>query len=97
MTRRYWLIILVMALLTPLGLLADGTAWGEWGAEDLAKTLGFVPPGIEQGAKWWQALFPDYGVKGLGEKTGYIVSALLGAVLVYLAATAYTKTLARRK
>jgi hypothetical protein len=97
MTRRYWLILLAMALLTPLGLLADGTAWGEWGAEDLAGMLGFAPPGIEQAETWWRALFPDYAVKGLGEKTGYIVSALLGSALAYLAAMAYTKTLARRK
>jgi len=86
-----------MALLTPLGLLAEGTAWGEWGAEDLAETLGFVPQGIDQASTWWQAFLPDYTVKGLGEKTGYVVSALVGSALVYLAAMAYMKTLARPK
>jgi hypothetical protein len=86
-----------MALLTPLGLLAEGTAWGEWGGEDLAETLGFVPQGIDQASTWWQALLPDYTVKGLGEKTGYVVSALVGSALVYLAAMAYMKTLARPK
>ncbi len=97
MLRRYWLILLVMALLTPLGLLAEGTAWGEWGAEDLAATLGFVPKGIDQAASWWQALLPDYSVKGLGERAGYVISAFLGSALVYLVAMAYMKAIARSK
>jgi cobalt/nickel transport protein len=97
MLRRYWLILVIMALLTPLGLLAEGTAWGEWGAEDLAATLGFVPRGIDQATAWWQALLPDYSVRGMGEKTGYVVSALAGSALVYLAAMAYMKAIARSK
>lgn len=97
MHRRYWLLLLAMILLTPLGLLAEGSAWGEWGADDLAKTLGFVPRGIDQAADWWQALFPDYSVKGLGEKAGYVVSALIGSALAYLAAMAYIKIVARPK
>lgn len=97
MLRRYWLILVIMALLTPLGLLAEGTAWGEWGAEDLMAMLGFVPRGIDQSSSWWQALLPDYSVKGAGEKTGYIISALVGSALVYLAAIAYMKAIARSK
>ena len=97
MHRRYWLLFLGIILLTPLGLLAEGTAWGEWSAEDLAKALGFAPRGIDQAAAWWQALLPDYSVKGLGEKAGYIVSAFIGSALVYLVAMAYIKIVARPK
>lgn len=102
MQRRYWLPLLVMALLTPLGLLADGTAWGEWGGEDLEKMLGFVPRGIEQAAEWWQAIFPDYTVKGIGEgkaaeSAGYVLSALIGSAAVYLFTVAYMKMLAKSK
>ncbi|MDT8902993.1 PDGLE domain-containing protein [Anaeroselena agilis] len=97
MLKRYWLIFLIMALLTPLGLLAEGTAWGEWGPEDLAAMLGFVPKGIDQASSWWQALLPDYSVKGVGEKAGYVISALAGSALVYLAAMAYMKAIARSK
>lgn len=102
MLRRYWLPLAVMALLTPLGLLAEGTAWGEWGAEDMEKMLGFVPRGIDQAAEWWQAVFPDYSVRGLGEgrlaeSAGYVLSALLGSAAVYLAAVAYMRILARPK
>lgn len=95
MLRRYWFILIAMALLTPLGLLAEGTAWGEWGAEDLMTMLGFVPQGVDQASAWWQALLPDYSVKGVGEKAGYVISALVGSALVYLAAVAYMKAIAR--
>ncbi len=97
MLRRYWLILVIMALLTPLGLLAEGTAWGEWGAEDLMAMLGFVPRGIDQAASWWQALLPDYSVKGVGETAGYLISAFVGSALVYLAAITYMKVIARSK
>src|SRR5262249_49127630 len=33
-TRPLWLGLALLMLLTPLGLLAAGTAWGEWGVED---------------------------------------------------------------
>lgn len=100
MYRRYWLALVIMALLTPLGLLDQGGAWGEWGAEELEKLLGFVPAGIERAAGWWQGLLPDYSVKFLGEgrlaeKAGYLVCALLGSVLVYGATMAYVRLMTR--
>jgi len=80
----------VLALLSPLGLLAAGTAWGEWGADQIedvvagGKALGFVPAGMEKG---WslRALFPDYGVSGLPEWLGYVLSAVIGVALLVIA------------
>ena len=43
---RYIAGLIVVALFTPLGLLASGTAWGEWGGKDLQAQLGFVPSGL---------------------------------------------------
>lgn len=88
MYKRYWFALLAMTVLSPLGLLAKGTAWGEWAAEDLEEMLGYVPQGIERAGEWWQALFPDYSVKFLGEghiaeMGGYILSALIGSLMVY--------------
>lgn len=88
MYKRYLVVLLAMAVLSPLGLLAEGTAWGEWAAEDLQETLGYVPRGIERAGEWWQALFPDYSVKFLGEghiaeMGGYILSAFIGSAMVY--------------
>ena len=37
--------LVVLAFATPLGLLAAGTAWAEWGADELKEILGYVPQG----------------------------------------------------
>jgi len=37
-----WGALGLVALATPIGLLASGTAWGEWGVAEL-KTMGLVP------------------------------------------------------
>ncbi len=72
-----------MALATPIGLLASGTAWGEWGAEELeGMGLGFIPAGIQKFAGWWPAPLPDYGLPRMGAVIGYVLSAFAGIVLV---------------
>ncbi|SHK66457.1 cobalt/nickel transport system permease protein [Selenomonas ruminantium] len=74
---------------TPLGLLATGTAWGEWDAEELAEqdylgsALGYVPSGMEDGFSF-AALFPDYAIEGMPEIFGYILSAVIGTALLVL-------------
>lgn len=83
------LLILALIVLVPLGLLAEGTAWGEWGADEIAsvtaggQTLGYVPQGIREG---WslETVFADYTVAGLPEWAGYILSAIIGVTLVIL-------------
>lgn len=102
MYRRYWWGLFIMALVTPLGLLAGGTAWGEWGTEDIGKLVGYVPHGIERAATWWQALLPDYTIKWLGEgrlaeSAGYILSAFIGAGAVYILMLAVIRLIARTK
>ncbi|VBB07676.1 biosynthesis cobalamin cbim cobalt precursor signal nickel membrane abc protein [Lucifera butyrica] len=88
MYKRYWFILALLVICSPLGLLANGTAWGEWDRQDLKETLGYVPQGLEQLSNRWQAIFPDYNIHFLGEGTlssfaGYILSALIGSLLVY--------------
>lgn len=74
---------------TPLGLLAAGTAWGEWGAEEIAETdgfgaaLGYTPSGMENGFSF-DALLPDYGAAGIPEVAGYLLSAVIGAAMLIL-------------
>jgi len=85
---RYITGLVVVALLTPLGLLASGTAWGEWGREDLQAQLGFVPSGLEKlGAFWNHSLLKGYGVAGLNqsfwqEAFGYILSAFFALLVI---------------
>ena len=83
-------LVALLIVGTPLGLLAEGTAWGEWGADEIAETedfgsaLGYVPQGMETGFSF-EALFPDYAVEGLPDVAGYILSAVIGAALVIIA------------
>ena len=85
---RYIVTLMVVALLTPLGLLASGTAWGEWGGEELQAQLGFVPSGLERlGAFWNRVLFKDYAMGGLNQSFwqqafGYILSAFFALLVI---------------
>jgi len=88
MTIKKWLIILaIMAILTPLGLLATGEAWGEWGHETIKEIAGYVPEGLKRVRTLWITFMPDYTVHGLEgnmlkESIGTIISAFAGAGIV---------------
>ena len=78
-----WGALGVAVIATPLGLLASGTAWGEWGIDELQNMgLGFIPQGLQKLAGWWPAPLPDYGFPRMGAVIGYILSAVLGVVLI---------------
>ena len=85
---RIWLLwgaLGVIALVSPIGLLASGTAWGEWGIDELKQMgLGIVPEGIENLSGWWPAPLPDYGFSRMGAVIGYIISAILGILMISL-------------
>ena len=78
---RYILIALVV--LSPLGLLAEGTAFGEWSAEELAEMMTNVPAGIENGFSF-EALFSDYTIPGTNIAVGYILSAITALLIFYI-------------
>ncbi|MDY5365608.1 PDGLE domain-containing protein, partial [Mitsuokella jalaludinii] len=87
--RALYGLIAALIVCTPLGLLAAGTAWGEWDPEELADqdflgtALGYTPAGMEQGFSF-EALFPDYAIAGLPDAFGYILSALIGTALLVI-------------
>ncbi len=96
-TRALWLILGVLAVLTPLGRLASGTAWGEWAPEQLAaRGLGFVPQGLQQFSNTWRAPLPSYQLPGIGSVSGYLLSAILGIVLVAVVVFLVGRLVARR-
>lgn len=69
---------------TPLGLLAEGTAWGEWGVDEIAATgAGYTPKGMAEGFSL-QSLIPDYAMGGLPDWFGYILSAVIGAAILII-------------
>ena len=78
---RYLLIALVV--LSPLGLLAEGTAFGEWSADELAEMMPNVPAGIENGFSF-EALFSDYTIPGTNIAVGYILSAITALLVFYI-------------
>jgi cobalt/nickel transport system permease protein len=82
-TWLLWGVLALAALATPIGLLASGTAWGEWGVDELdGLGLGFIPGGVERFAEWWPAPLPDYGIPRMGAVVGYILCAFIGMALV---------------
>jgi cobalt/nickel transport system permease protein len=82
-------LVAVLIAACPLGLLAAGTAWGEWGAEEISSVassgaaLGYVPSGMESGVRY-EAPMPDYALAGLPEWAGYLLSAVAGVAILLI-------------
>jgi len=99
--RGLALILGILMVASPLGLLAAGTAWGEWSAQDFADpsaraaiagaSLNAAPPtavpqGLQHLSTVWTAPFPDYAPAFLkNEALGYMLSAFMGVGLIILA------------
>ncbi len=92
--KRLWIALGVLALLTPIGLIASGSAWGEWGSDELSTMLGYVPQGMAKFSDLWHAPLPDYTIPGLGETPGYVLSAVVGMALIALITWGIGKLLA---
>jgi cobalt/nickel transport system permease protein len=80
----------VMIVLSPLGLLAPGGAFGEDAPQDLdlgKYGLRAVPAGLEKWSSFWShTLLGDYGFNsGDHPVLAYILSAVVGAIMVGLA------------
>jgi cobalt/nickel transport system permease protein len=100
LTRPLWIGLAALMILTPLGLLATGAAWGEWSLEDftdpqaregIAAASGNqappsqAPQGFARLASIWSAPIPDYAPPFLrSEAFGYVMSAMFGVGLIIL-------------
>ncbi len=88
-TKAIYGLIVALICLTPLGLLATGTAWGEWGTDEIknvvsgGNALGYVPQGMKNGFSF-AAIMPDYSLNGLSEIAGYILSAVAGVAILLI-------------
>jgi hypothetical protein len=78
-----WIGLAGLIVFTPLGLLAPGTAWGEWSAQKLAGLgLSAVPKGLAQLSGLWSAPMPGYNVPAFGNAhAGYFLSAAVGMLM----------------
>jgi cobalt/nickel transport system permease protein len=89
-----------LMLITPLGILAVGSAWGEWSPHDLANQAlpAGVPHGLERLSSVWTAPFPSYSPPFLHNSSfGYFLSAAFGSGLILLAALAVDWVFAARR
>jgi len=98
--RPLWTAVGLLMVLTPLGLLAAGKAWGEWTVHDfssptmrqqIAKVSGNVTPpasapsGLERLSTIWTAPFPDYSPSFVHKLAfGYVLSAMFGIGIIIL-------------
>jgi cobalt/nickel transport system permease protein len=98
--RPLWIGLALLLVLTPLGILAAGTAWGEWSARDFsspqtrqmiaAASKNTAPPvdppsGLERLSTVWTAPFPQYAPAFVRRPAlGYVLSAMFGSGAVIL-------------
>jgi cobalt/nickel transport system permease protein len=110
---RLWWIVGFLLLCTPLGILAGGTAWGEWSSADLANPQAraqievasghhapssSVPAGLQKLSTIWTAPFPGYAPRFIKSASfGYFLSAMFGVGLLVLATLGSSRIAATRR
>lgn len=96
--RAVWVALGLAIMLSPLGLLAGGKAWGEWSSADFASAEGRheiaagsgghlppgqVPAGLARHEETWMAPAPGYEPRfAPNESAGYVLSGALGCALI---------------
>jgi cobalt/nickel transport system permease protein len=96
--RWLWAGLALLLLLTPLGALAPGTAWGEWSGARLKTALGYVPGNLDRLSGTWDAAMAGYATPGVGNTfIGYLLAGIVGAVLVVGISWGAATILARRR
>jgi cobalt/nickel transport system permease protein len=111
--RSLWLGVAFLLVLTPLGILAAGSAWGEWSAKDFSDPAGrrqialasphyptpaVAPRGLERLASAWTAPFPRYAPAFLHQRFfGYFLSACFGAGIILMISLVVSWLTRRRK
>jgi cobalt/nickel transport protein len=105
--KKLWIGLFILTLLTPLGVILPekfkaGSAWGEWGPEEIEKLIGYVPEGLKRLSELWKAPVPDYNFGGEGasmtvQVISYIASGLIGILAVALVIYLISKTMVKNE
>jgi hypothetical protein len=87
--KKFLIAAIALILLTPIGLLAPGSAWGEWGLDEIKSMVGYVPSGIKHFSDTIRVILPDYSIPGFDKNffqlsIGYIFSAVVGIAIIAL-------------
>jgi cobalt/nickel transport system permease protein len=78
--RTLWAALGLALVLTPLGILAAGTAWGEWSPQEF---IHGAPAGLQHLSSFWNAPVAGYAPSLIGNPyLGYFASAVAGVVLI---------------
>ena len=96
--RKLWIGVAILLVLTPLGILAVGSAWGEWSVQDFADPAArrqiaaatanhavpqAAPEGLRRLSTVWSAPLARYAPSFIANASaGYVVSAALGFALI---------------
>jgi cobalt/nickel transport system permease protein len=95
--RWLWAGIGGLLVLAPIGALAPGTAWGEWGGERLKSLVGYVPANFEKLGALWKAVMPRYATPGMSNSLlGYLIAGVVGVALCVAIAWGLGALLSRR-
>jgi cobalt/nickel transport system permease protein/cobalt/nickel transport protein len=89
LTRNLAIGLVVLMIFVPIGLIASGTAYGEWESNELKDKIGYVPQGFEELADLWHAPMKDYNIPNGPSfedsepvaSAGYILSAVIGMIV----------------
>jgi cobalt/nickel transport system permease protein len=111
--RKLWVTIALLLLLTPLGVLAAGKAWGEWSASEFSSAEGReritasslnqpipsqAPSGLQRLSLLWTAPVPAYAPRFVKSPSlGYLLSGMFGVGLATLLSLAVQSYLQRRR
>lgn len=106
-TAKLWIGIAALIILSPLGLILPqsykaGSAWGEWGIEELQGLIGYIPKGLAKISTLWSAPIADYSFQGhtgkglLQLSISYMVSAILGVILIVAAVLIIGRILSKK-
>ena len=111
--RPLWIALALLLVLTPLGILAAGSAWGEWSARDFSNRQGrekmamasrntappLQPPrGLERLSAVWTAPFPQYAPSFVRRPAvGYTLSAMFGSGAIILVSLIAGSLAARKR
>jgi len=97
--RVLWIVLAVLIVLVPIGLLAPGTAWGEWGTQQLtSRGLAFIPEGMAKLSGLWSAPLSGYNLPALkNPNLGYIFSGIVGTIVIGIVAWLFTMLVTIRK
>jgi cobalt/nickel transport system permease protein len=98
--KPLWVMLAALMVVTPLGILAAGSAWGEWAPEDFANSQtraqiaiasgsleppAQAPVGLQRLSSFWTAPMPRYAPPFLRSAAfGYALSAVAGTGLILL-------------